>query len=129
MRRLAATLIIAFSLGILGCGKSDQDQVKDTLRGYIAAVADGNGDEACKKLAPQTKSALTSQTKVSCKQAVGQLAKTIPKDQRKQAKALDKFDVKVDGEKATATYDKPSGGGKNTAMLEKRGGDWLIVTI
>ena len=43
---LALALALA-SLGACGGGESDDDKVGDTLRGYLAAVADRDGRRAC----------------------------------------------------------------------------------
>jgi hypothetical protein len=39
------------------------------------------------------------------------------------------LDAKVDGDNATATHDKLDGAGKETRVLEKRDGNWLIRLI
>ncbi len=128
MRRVVASLVMMLALGAAACGsKSDEDQVKEVVGDYITAAADGNGAEACTMLTPEAKRAFTDQSNISCEQGIEQISKTLNEDQREKAKELE-LDANVDGEKATVTYDKPSGSGKNTVRLEKRDGDWLIAS-
>ncbi len=129
MRRVALSMVIAAALGAAGCGsKSDEEQVKEVVGDYIDLAADGNGAEACKKLSPEAERAFTAQANISCEQGIEQISKTLTDDQRKKAKEIDEFDVKIDGDKATVTYDKVSGSGRNTASLEKRDDEWLIAS-
>jgi len=129
MRALALSLATALALLAAGCAsKSDEDQVKEVMGDYIAAAADGNGEEACKKVTPESKRAFTTQTKISCEKGIEQISKTLTDEQREKAKDLE-FEAQVDGDRATAAYDKPAGPGKNIATLQKRDGDWLIASI
>lgn len=128
MRPLALSLVTALALVAAGCGsKSDEDQVKEVMGDYIAAAADGKGEEACKKLTPEAKRSFTAQTNISCEKGIEQISKTLTDAQRKKAKDLE-FEARINGDRATVSYDKPAGSGRNTATLQKRDGDWLIAS-
>lgn len=121
-------MVAALALIAAGCGsKSDEDQVKEVMGDYIAAAADGKGEEACGKLTPEAKRSFTAQTNISCEKGIEQISKTLTDAQRKKAKDLE-FETRISGNTATATYDKPAGSGRNTATLQKRDGDWLIAS-
>lgn len=55
-RRVVSGALAAGAIAaIAGCGASDEDEVKDTVRSYLSAVADGDGDEACDQLTGDAK--------------------------------------------------------------------------
>ncbi len=121
-------MVILAAVVPAGCGsESDEDQVKEVVGDYLAAAADGNGDEACEKLTPEAEREFTALANTTCERGIEQISKNLNEPQREKAKGLE-LDAKVDGEKATVTYAKSTGSGRSTVRLEKREGDWLIAS-
>ena len=46
----ARVLALAVCTALLGCGSSDEDEVRDTVRAYLDAFADGDGEQTCEPL-------------------------------------------------------------------------------
>jgi SnoaL-like domain len=49
-RAASLAMVAACALAGAGCGESDEEQVEDTVKAYMSAVADGDGEEACEQL-------------------------------------------------------------------------------
>ena len=119
----------AAALAIAGCGKSDEDKVKDTVSSYISALADGDGDKACGLVSNAAGDQIKKQSKAKdCASAIESFTKSddgaAVKKAFKEAK-VEKVEVK--GEKATATIRVE----QQTAPLplEKSGDDWKLSSV
>jgi hypothetical protein len=64
--------VIALAVaGLLSaCGGSQDSAVSDAAHDFVAAVADGDGEQACARLAPSTRSELQQSTGEPCAKAV-----------------------------------------------------------
>lgn len=60
---IAATLILTLFLS--GCGSSDEDQVRTTLRAFFSAMAEGDGATACSLLTPSYRRGMAEATGAS----------------------------------------------------------------
>ena len=122
-------LVVLLAAGaiVAGCGSSDEDQVKQVLKDYNAALVDGNGKKACglftddgqKRLAASLKAIAPSATSNDCAQLVRDISATITEANGKRIKAIKITKVKVAGKKASAMS------GVQTQLV-KDGGDWKI---
>ena len=113
MRRSLALALVTPALALAACGESDSSKVKDTINGVIdkpATLCDKSTDKILKQ---------AGGSKDACKKLAGA---------QKAGKKPDNIDVKVDGDKATATF-KSQSGQTNSLGLVKDGGDWKIDTV
>ncbi len=117
----------AFSLG--GCGKSDEDKVKETVNSYIDALSAGDGDKACGLVSESAAKQIKTQSKAKdCATAIESFTKSSEGAAVRSAfKAAKVEKIKVDGKKATATIRVAS----QTAPLplEKDGDNWKLSSV
>ena len=131
-RSLALALAGVASAGLCaGCGQSDTDKIKDTVRNYIQAVLDDDGKGACNLLtseaARQFVDKVKAQLKTSdCATAFKTEAGTLNDDEKAVYRSAVLKGVTVTGDKAVVTV-QFTGASKDIA-LQKVGGDWKIST-
>ncbi|HEY2705408.1 MAG TPA: nuclear transport factor 2 family protein [Candidatus Dormibacteraeota bacterium] len=131
-RRWALALAtVAASTCLSGCGASDSDKIKDSVRNYIQAVLDDNGTAACGLLTPDAAKVFVdrvkAQTKTSdCATAFKQEAATLKDDEKAIYRSAVLSGVTVSGDTATVTV-KFTGVNKDI-RLKKVNGDWRIDT-
>jgi ketosteroid isomerase-like protein len=128
MGRIAATVAV-LALVIAGCGddaKSDEQAIKDTVRTYFTAFADGDGARACDQLSSTVRDVIEQKTKdKDCATAL-ELAAKQPAFKRYigDLREVEIQKVTISGNAATA---KVKAIGQTTTMpLSKVGDKWKI---
>jgi len=120
--------VVAVCAALLGCGGSDEDEVRDTVRTYLTAFADGDGERTCEQLTDDARSgfvdALIAQVpelpSTSCEAAVEALAGTGA--DTSVLRDVELTEVTVDGDTATVR----AKGGTADAELVKTDAGWRI---
>lgn len=124
-------IVGATSLLILsGCGQDDRSAIKQTVRSYMTAIADGNGKAACKKLTGEAARGLASSTAdlvpelnvASCEEAISALAGSVGGDEARALRDVEVKDVTINGDSARAR----ATGATRDAELRKVDGHWYI---
>lgn len=118
------------ALGACGGGESDEDAVRETLRTYLGAVAEGDGDKACDLLTGEAKrqaldafaTDLPELAPTSCGDGLTKLAESLGEDEKQLLRDPGEIEVDVTGETATATLEAAT----QEAELTKSGDTWLI---
>jgi hypothetical protein len=111
------------ALALAGCGGGSEGDVRGAIEGYMSALADGDGDEACSHLSGEMKRRLADAAgNGSCPEVVEMLAENFGEDDKSKLKDVEVVDIKIKGDTATAGVK----GGDSTAELTKTDGDWLI---
>lgn len=120
-------LVVAggLALGLAACGGSDSDDVKSSLEDYNTAVANKDAGKACDLLSEAAKKTIGGKScEATLKAGFGLLnAKQLGAFKQTEIK-----NIKVDGNKATATITFPKGSGvpEQTQTLVKENGDWHL---
>jgi uncharacterized protein (DUF2147 family) len=132
-RSLAAcAAVVVLAAGVTACGGSgggdDKTKVENRVNGLYDAFASKDEKKICGSLSDTQKEQITKSSakggkKQSCEQVMS-FALAFLGDQLKTAKDAKVTDVKVDGDKATATVEFK--GKKGKLGLAKQGGDWLV---
>lgn len=128
IRQIVRISSLAAVFAVWACGSrsgSDQlGQVKTVSRAFLVAFSTGD-PTACDRLTAAGRRAFVDDTGVTCRRAVKDCC--VPSKGRELLEAKNvAFRVKINGDSATATYDRPSKGLPNTLTLVKTGGGWLI---
>ena len=130
---LAGAVLASLALAACGGGGDDDSQVKDRVNGLYDALADKKADKACESLSDDAKDQLTKGSqalskgkKQSCEDVMG-LVFAFAGKQIEKVRDVKVTNVKVDGDKATATVEQ--GKTKNTVPLVKEDGEWLISSL
>ena len=126
-RYLACPWVVLLAAGAAGCGgSSDNGQITNTVKTYLAAIANGNGTTACDQLtngeANQALQAGASLGAVTCAQAVQDASGNLGGNGKQTLLNAHVINVQVTGNTATADLQ----GGTQTVQLTKIGGRWLI---
>ena len=122
----AITLLVAATVLAVGCGRSPERDVRDTLRTLERAIAEKNYQRLCddvfsEKLVEQVRETLP------CEVALQRSEIETLRDPKLEVKS-----IKVDGSTATAEVassaanQKPS---EDTVRLVKEGDDWRVVAL
>jgi hypothetical protein len=131
-RSLAACAVaLSLSAGLIACGGSsgdDKTKVENRVNSLYDAFSEKDSKQICDSLTDKQKSQITRRTaksgkKQSCEQVMG-FALAFLGNQLKDAKNAKVTDVKVDGDKATATVTYK--GKKGRLGLSKQDGEWLV---
>lgn len=133
--RLSKLMMIAMTAGTVaacnGCGgRSEEDSVKNTLRDYVHAYADGDGMTMCSLMSPAAQrnaifAAATFGAEPPCSEAVLAGRDRLTAPQIAALRHVSVTDVKIDGAVATARTSLGSG----LAELRKVHGGWLVNSI
>ena len=113
------------ALALSACGGSDSDDVKASLEDYNQAVANKDADKACDLLSDAAKKTIGGRSCVTTLEAGFRLLQ--PK-QLAAFKGTEIKNIKVNGDKATATitFPKDSGVPEQTQTLVKENGEWHL---
>jgi ribosomal protein L35 len=123
-RRLIVMATVAVAAGS-GCGgDSAEEDARNVVKEYATAIANGDERKACKTLSAASKERF-KRTKTTCPEAYKNFGRFLKGKQKEQLRELDP-QVKVDGEKATATVGEPPLEGD--VRLTKENGEWRIST-
>jgi fructose/tagatose bisphosphate aldolase len=131
-RARAAVTLAALALTVGGCGQDqgESDAVRSAARSYFAALASGNGGQACRMLTDEVRkqfvagvAAITSAS--NCEQAL----RTVLKGSsghlvRRVARAARIGQAKVDGD--TATVKLSSNAQEVDVRMRKQHGAWRV---
>jgi hypothetical protein len=114
---------LALALG--ACGGSDSDDVKSSLQDYNNAVAEKDAAKACDKLSDAAKKTIGGK---SCEDTLKSGFALLNAKQLDAFKKTEIKNVKVSGDKATATitFPKDSGVPDQTQTLVKEDGQWRL---
>jgi hypothetical protein len=120
----AATLVIAVSAA--GCGSSDEQQVRDTLKRYEQATARQDYDALCSKVLARVLVARLAQVGLPCDQALRLGLGTVrnPRLQVLKIRVTDKLALALVRSSAAG---QPTS--TDTIRLAKDGGDWRISSL
>jgi hypothetical protein len=113
------------AVGLTACGGSDSDDVKSALQDYNDAVANKDAGKACGLLSDQAKKTIGGK---SCDTTLKSGFALLNAKQLDAFKSTQIKNVKVNGNKATATITFPKGSGvpDQTQTLVKEGGSWHL---
>lgn len=131
MRSWVIAAVVA--IGLAGCGGEDEpegDSPERTVRTYLVALAEGDGERACAELTRAGQAELsgfvaTQLGLTRLKDCVGmteQLSDVLPETTSEELIDSDIGEIQVDGAKATAS---PPGGPARMHLVRRRD-DWLI---
>lgn len=128
-RVVPAAWLGVFAAVAVGCGQSETDAARFTVRTYLKALADGNGQKACDQLTgAEGRRVLDSVNQQlpelgvgSCAAAIRDVAKNLGPDEKQTLRSA-KITVHVHGRQGAAVV----AGGTTVASLVKTGGRWLI---
>jgi len=120
----AATLVIAVSAA--GCGSSDEQQVRDTLKRYEQATARQDYDALCSKVLARVLVDRLAQVGLPCDQAlrIGLGTVRSPKLQVLKIRVTDKLALALVRSSAAG---QPTS--TDTIRLSKDGGNWRISSL
>jgi hypothetical protein len=113
------------ALGLGACGGSDSDDVKSSLQDYNNAVASKDATKACAKLSDAAKKTIGGK---SCENTLKSGFALLNAKQLDAFKSTEIKNIKVSGNKATATisFPKNSGVPDQTQTLVKENGEWHL---
>jgi hypothetical protein len=127
MARLAPLLVLVLVLGACG-GGDDSAQVKQTVRDFVKATNDRDGDRLCDDLVTQdylekATGATGDKANDACKQQLGLITGL-------RLRLINLGEPKVDGDSATvrATIAIGSQRTPRRFVLNKEGGDWKLAS-
>jgi hypothetical protein len=107
---------------------SDRDQIAQTVRGYLKALADSDASIACQELTVIAQQDLATMAGggQSCEDGAAALSRQVRDSDRRGLRAAKVFDERIHGAKATA---KVTGNGSSPRQLPlaKEGGRWKIA--
>lgn len=122
-----AVLCCGMALG--ACGGSDKGDAEQTVKDFVKAINDQNGDKFCGELVSDS----------FLEGSFGSKGDQGQKACRAQLKGLKSVDLKldgikktkIDGNKAKVTVDLETGGRKQPQVipLEKQDGDWRVSNL
>jgi hypothetical protein len=123
-KTLPFLLAASLAVGLTACGGSSSDDVKSALQDYNNAVADKDAGKACSLLSNQAKKTIGGKCEATLKSGFALLTAK----QLSAFKATEIKNIKVSGDKATATitFPKDSGVPPQTQTLVKENGDWHL---
>lgn len=116
---------------LIGCGGTDeQAKIRHTITSYFAALASGDGANACAQLTGNERRLLFANlatripelSAATCADAVSKLAANLGADETARLKHVEVTNIAINGQTATATI----AGATKQATLTKTNGQWLI---
>lgn len=124
-KRVPFVVVGCLALGLSACGGSDSDDVKSSLEDYNQAVANKDAGKACALLSDAAKKTIGGR---SCETTLDAGFRLLQPKQLAAFKGTEIKNIKVDGNKATATitFPKESGVPEQTQTLVKESGEWHL---
>ena len=124
-KALAVGVTAGLALGVGACGSSDSDDVKSALEDYNTAVAEKDATKACDLLSEAAKKTIGGN---SCEDTLKSGFALLNAKQLSAFKETEIKNIKVNGDKATATISFPKGSGvpDQTQSLVMENGDWHL---
>jgi Domain of unknown function (DUF4878) len=129
--RLPTVVLAALVLLAAGCGGGSGPD--ETVRAYLDAIVDQNGERACRQLTAELRRDIESSAAArasgrSCADVMALAAGLNPGLSSKEVEDLE-IDVKEDGDRATATFENPLSRREETIDLLRSNDDWKISTL
>jgi hypothetical protein len=126
-RRAAAGLVAGLALVCApGCGiggGSDEDDARDVVKDYAAAIADGDENKVCDTLSEDSKRQFEAADS-TCEEAFKNFGGALSDEQKDKLKGIDP-DVDIDGDTASARVDEQPLEGE--VRLKKEEGAWKVA--
>ena len=123
------------ALGLAACGNesSDEAAIKKVMERHVAAIAEGDGDGACRDLTPRARALVVASFREdapevrarSCPDALGSIASGLDGSSRNRLRDAD-YTITVRDDR-TATADSDATAGKTE--LRRTGDRWVITRI
>ena len=130
--RLLTIVLLGIAMG--ACGASgDEAAVKDVMERHVAAIAEGDGEAACRDLTARARrlvvisfdAAAPEVGATTCAEALGAIARSLDGAARNRLRdADDTIEIRADG---TAVADSAATTGETE--LRKVSGEWVITRI
>lgn len=122
--------VALMALVIAGCGGPAPDEA---VRGYFAAIVDGNGERACETLTAELRrdidrSPAARRTGATCVEVMELAAGLNPDLSQEDVDGLS-IEVEEDGDRASARLRNPLVRRPEKIELVKAGGNWKISTL
>ena len=129
--RARAGLATLAAAALAGCGATDEERAKETVRDYLQALADGNSRRACDRLTPDAQRRLEASWAArapgigatSCPELVELIADTIAPEDADRLTEVEFERVTVEGDRATV---RPRGASEDAQLIETDNAGWLI---
>jgi hypothetical protein len=135
VRPAASALLAVGVLALMGCGGGDdkppgEKEAGAAVTAYAHAFGSGDGDKACALLTPDARAAFVKRVSslvgtTDCAEAMAKLQTFAGPNVTGPFEDATVSDVKVDGDKATASL--VAGGHTEEVTLELQSGDWLLT--
>lgn len=128
-------LIPLAMVGVVGCGgsKSDSEQIEGVIKGYMAGIAEGDGEKACQGLeAPYQQAIFTNELSGDCPSRFEQYSSQLDDGEKSAFAETEISGIQIDGDEALACTKspQPSPDFDNTAAynMKKSDGEWKIAS-
>lgn len=121
-----AALIATLAVTLVGCGKTDREEIESALKGFDSALAAGDGEKACDFLSESARAEI--EKRGDC----ARLAAGLSRPGRRVAREIEALalgevsNVTVEGTVATAQVQAPGGYPKRSVELDETEGGWKI---
>jgi hypothetical protein len=113
----------------VGCGASDEEQVRSTVEDYVEAVVDGDGDRACELMTGRARRAALAAAALTggggCAGVMGRLSEFYDDGELRAMREFEIEAVRIEGDRAEVTVSEALDDGEET-VLRKVEGEWLI---
>lgn len=129
LRTVLAAAAPAACAALVACGSGDESEIKETVNGVYDAIAAKDAAKVCDSLSEEGKrqvtrgSAASRGGRQSCEAVFG-FGLSVAGDALAKSKDTEVTDVKVNGDRATATVKLDDSSGD--IGLVKEGGEWKI---
>src|SRR3954454_12838630 len=124
MRRL----VILLSLAFVGCGASDEDQIRAAVTNVGHAEAEGHWQQVCELMTPELQKLVVGTAAggaKTCADALKAAAASMTKDEKDKLHKTRVVSIKLNGEKATVKVE-PAGEFADMQPMRKVDGKWLL---
>ena len=122
--RLAAAVAVGALAVLSGCGASDEEQIRDTVAGFVDAVGDKDAGGACEMLAGELREQLAGEDGKDCDQAVGAALERTSAAERKRLSSAKRAKPRIAGDEATVRLLEVG-----SIRLRRSDGDWRVVAV